>query len=276
MAADLIRAVLAALAAGVAPGYFWAGVLRPASGLAERLTYSAVLSMASVPAIAVLLARATGAGVTLWVALAAVGIVFGAGALVYLLKGAAQGSADPVLPSPNVVRDPRILLLIAGVFVLALATMLHQPAPGWLLLVTAAGLILAGALAARSAPATGPGGTTAASSGDARLGTGPAVAGPAGPTPAGPTPATGGPAGTGGPGWLRPGFRAHPGRAHRLCRPRRASRRAGARLLAGRPGPACVMVRSRSSSRSPPTVPIPASSAMTGPSCAAATSSRTP
>ena len=204
MVADLIRALLAALAAGVAPGYFWAGVLRPASGLAERLTYSAVLSMASVPAIAVLLARATGAGVTLWVALAAVGIVFGAGALVYLLKGAAQGSAGPVLPSPDWVNDPRTLLLIAGVFVLALATMLHLPAPGWLLLVTAAGLILAGALAARSAPATGPGGTTAASSGDARLGTGPAAAGPAGTTPAGTTPAAGGPAGTGGPAGSAP------------------------------------------------------------------------
>ena len=199
MVADLIRALLAALAAGVAPGYFWAVVLRPASGLAERLTYSAVLSMASVPVIAVLLARATGAGVTLWVALAAVGIVFGAGGLVYRLKGAAQGSAGPVLPSPDVVRDPRILLLIAGVFVLALATMLHLPAPGWLLLVTAAGLILAGALAARSAPVTGPGGTTAASGGDARLGTGPAAAEPAGSAPAGPTPAAGGPAGTGGP-----------------------------------------------------------------------------
>jgi hypothetical protein len=202
--ADLIRALLAALAAGVAPGYFWAGVLRPASGLAERLTYSAVLSMASVPAIAVLLARATGAGVTLWVALAAVGIVFGAGGLVYLLKGAAQGSAGPVLPSPDRVNDPRILLLIAGVFVLALATMLHLPAPRWLLLVTAAGLILAGALAARSAPVTGPGGTTVASGGDARLGTGPAAAGPAGPAPAGPTSAAGGPAGTGGPAGSAP------------------------------------------------------------------------
>jgi hypothetical protein len=200
--ADLIRALLAALAAGVAPGYFWAAVLRPASGLAERLTYSAVLSMASVPVIAVLLARATGAGVTLWVALAAVGIVFGAGGLVYWLKGAAQGGAGPVLPSPDRVNDPRILLLIAGVFVLALATMLHLPAPGWLLLVTAAGLILAGALAARSAPVTG--GTAAASSGgDARPGmgpaaAGPAAAGPAGPTPAGPTPAAGGPGGPAG------------------------------------------------------------------------------
>jgi hypothetical protein len=186
-------------------------VLRPASGLAERLTYSAVLSMASVPVIAVLLARAAGGGVTLWVALVAVVIVFGAGGLVYRLKGAAQGSAGPALPSPDAVRDPRILLLIAGVFTLALATMLHLPAPGWLLLVTAAGLILAGALAARSAPVTGTGGTIAASGGDARPGTGPAAAGPAGPTPArstptGPTPAAGGgggpagPAGTGGPG----------------------------------------------------------------------------
>ena len=50
----------------------------------------------------------------------AVGIVFGAGGLVYRLKGAAQGSAGPVLPSPDVVRDPRILLLIAGVFVVVL------------------------------------------------------------------------------------------------------------------------------------------------------------
>ena len=189
----------------MAPGYFWAAVLRPASGLTERLTYSAALSMASVPVVAVLLARAAGGGVTLWVALAAVGIVFGAGLLAYLLKGAAQGEGGPVLPPPDVVRDPRVLLLIAGVFVLALVTMLHLPTPGWLLLVTAAGLILAGALAARSAPAVGPGGTSAASGGDARSGTGPAAAGPGGSTPAGPaggagsTARTGAPAGPGGP-----------------------------------------------------------------------------
>ena len=197
MVADLIRALLAAVAAGVAPGYFWAAVLRPASGLAERLTYSAVLSMASVPVVAVLLARAAG-GVTLWVALAAVGIVFGAGLLAYLLKGAAHGDGSPVLPSPDVVRDPRVLLLIAGVFVLALVTMLHRPAPGWLLLVTAAGLILTGALAIRSA-AVGPGGTSAASGGDARSGTGPAAGGPGGSTPAaGPSGGAGSTARTGG------------------------------------------------------------------------------
>ena len=166
MVADLIRALLAALAAGVAPGYFWAAVLRPASGLAERLTYSAALSMASVP--------------TLWVALVAVGIVFVTGVLAFVVKGVARGDGGPLLSSPRVVRDPRVLLLIAGLFALALATMLHLPAPGWLLLVIAAGLVLAGALAARSAPVTGPAGTPPASgtaSAAARGGTGSAPPG---------------------------------------------------------------------------------------------------
>jgi len=83
--ADLIRAVLAAAAAAVLPGYFWAAVLRPTSGLGERLAYSTALSMASVPVFAVVIARVAGTGVTLWVALVSVLIVFGTGALVYRL-----------------------------------------------------------------------------------------------------------------------------------------------------------------------------------------------
>ena len=67
MVADLIRAVLAATAAAVLPGYFWAAVFRPTSGLGERLAYSTAVSMASVPVIAVIIARAAGTGVTLWV-----------------------------------------------------------------------------------------------------------------------------------------------------------------------------------------------------------------
>jgi hypothetical protein len=235
--ADLIRALLAALVAGVAPGYFWAAVLRPAGGLAERLTYSAVLSMASVPVIAVLIARATGAGVTLWVALVAVGVIFGTGLLAFLVRGAAPGAASPVLPSPGAVRDPRVLTLIAVMFALALATMLHLPAPGWLLLLIAAGLILAGALAARSAPLTGEDGTAAASGGrpaapaggagsvlpgnahpkNAPPGSGPAGAAPhaAGTEPSGTTgPGTTGP-GTTGPGTTGPGTTGLTGRRGR-------------------------------------------------------------
>ena len=72
MVADLIRAWPAAAAAVVLPGYCWALVLRPASGIGERLAFSTAWSMATVPAIAVLLARAAGTGITLWVALASV------------------------------------------------------------------------------------------------------------------------------------------------------------------------------------------------------------
>jgi len=54
--ADLMRAVAAAVAAGVLPGYFWAAVLAPRAGLAERLIWSSVLSVASVPAVALALA----------------------------------------------------------------------------------------------------------------------------------------------------------------------------------------------------------------------------
>src|SRR5262245_53432726 len=136
--------------------------------------------MPSVPAIAVLLSRATGAGVTLWVALAAVGIVFVTGVLAFAVKGAARGAGGPLLPSPDVVRDPRVLLLVAGVFALALATMLHMPAPGWLLLVIAAGLVLAGALVPRAAPSTAqPGNAPAPAVGSA------ASAGAGGAPPAG-------------------------------------------------------------------------------------------
>ena len=97
MVADLIRALLAGAAGAVLPGYFWAVVLRPTSGLGERLAYSTVVSMASVPTVAVILARVARTGIELWVALAAVLIVFGTGLLAFWLKGPAPGTAAPVL-----------------------------------------------------------------------------------------------------------------------------------------------------------------------------------
>jgi hypothetical protein len=156
--ADLIRAVLAATAAAVLPGYFWAAVLRPTSGLGERLAYSTALSMASVPVIAVIIARAAGAGVTLWVALVSVLLVFGSGLLVFRLKGPASGSAAPLLPLPAPARDPRVLALIAAGLVLALVAMAERRPPVLLLAVTAIALLAGGALMAwpRPAPEQGP------------------------------------------------------------------------------------------------------------------------
>jgi hypothetical protein len=118
--------------------------------VAERLAYSTALSMASVPAVAVILARVAGTGVTLWVAIASVIIVFGSGLLAITVKGSAQAAADgPALPRPAMIRDSRVAVLIAAGLVLALIAVVVTSAPGWLLVLTAAGLVLAGVLMAR-------------------------------------------------------------------------------------------------------------------------------
>jgi hypothetical protein len=184
MLADLARATFGAITAGVFPGYFWAVVLCPTTGFAERLTYSTVLSMASMPTLAILLAQLTDTGVTLWVALASVALVLGSGALAFVVRGAVSRPARPVLPQPPKIRDTGTLVLMAVVSAAALATVVHLPANGALLIAVAAGLALAGALAAR---ATGPVWTAepARSSGQCR-------SGPAGQAVS---------AGQGGPGW---------------------------------------------------------------------------
>jgi hypothetical protein len=133
MLLDLFRALCAATAAVVLPGYFWAALLRPAGGLAERLGYSSALSLATVPVVALVLARLAGSGVTLWIALVSVVLVFGSGALALLWRGAAPGPAEPILAAPGAIRDPRALALLAVAFVAALVSVLRSsPAPGWL------------------------------------------------------------------------------------------------------------------------------------------------
>jgi hypothetical protein len=152
--ADLIRAWPAAVAAGVLPGYFWALVLRPASGLGERLAFSTVLSMASVPVVAVALARAAGSGIVLWVAVAAVLIVLGSGALVLRLKGAAPGSAAPVLPAPPRITRPLPLALACAGLLLALVSTFGSTGP--VTPLTAAVLLAAGAVAGWRPPSPEP------------------------------------------------------------------------------------------------------------------------
>jgi len=148
--ADLARALPAALLAGVLPGYFWACFLRQTDGLAERLTYSTALSVATVPAAAIALAKILGTGITLGVAIATVLLVAGSGALACKIWGtaAARGPAQPpALPRLGAIRDVRALALIAAAIGLALASALGLPTKGWLLLVTLAALVVAGLLA---------------------------------------------------------------------------------------------------------------------------------
>jgi hypothetical protein len=160
--ADLARAIPSALAAGVLPGYFWVCFARRSDGLAERLAYSAAVSMATVPAVAIVITMIAGTGVTLWVALASVALVAGSGAVAYRLKGAAAGSAEPALPGLPAIQDRRALgLLLAGTG-LALACALGLPGPDWLLLLIVGVVVVAAVLGrVRGAPSAagrpGPG-----------------------------------------------------------------------------------------------------------------------
>ena len=153
MVADLIRALLAGAAGAVLPGYFWAVVLRPTSGLGERLAYSTVVSMASVPTVAVILARVARTGIELWVALAAVLIVFGTGLLAFWLKGPAPGTAAPVLRMPEPTRNPWVLGLVAAALLVGLVLMASRRPPAGLLALVAVALLAGGALMAWHRPA---------------------------------------------------------------------------------------------------------------------------
>ena len=168
MVLDLARAALAAVAAGIMPGYFWAVVLRPTAGFAERLTYSTVLSMASVPTVALVLASLTGAGVTLWIAIGSVALVLGSGVVAFITRGAAPGPATPVLPRPAAMNGTGTLVLIAAALAAAVAAVLHVPASGLLLIAIAGALAVAGVFAARAlGPAThGPPGRVTATAAD--------------------------------------------------------------------------------------------------------------
>jgi hypothetical protein len=176
--AHLVRAMLAALAASVLPGYYWAAVVRRTGGPGERLAYSVVLSMGSVPAVALALSWIFGTGVSLVVAIASVLIVFASGALVLRLIGPAAGPAGPALPAPRPIRDVRVLALVIVATGLAAAVAASWPVPGWLLIATLAVAAAAGLLATagrrRQRAAAGPG----------RDPQPPAAAGPAGAAPA--------------------------------------------------------------------------------------------
>ena len=121
---DLIRALLAALVVAVAPGWFWAGLLRASGDYAERLTYSAALSMALVPAAALIPTRLLGVGLTLPVAVACALVVFLAGLGAYLRFGAAKGSDDPIFSAPASVLSVPALALLVPAFGLALGVMI--------------------------------------------------------------------------------------------------------------------------------------------------------
>src|SRR5215218_9063114 len=117
---ELIRALLAAALVALLPGWFWTRVLIPSSSsssdLYERLTYSLALSLALVPAIALIPTRLFGMGVSLSVTLVCVGIVFfsGLGASLWFGSGKGSSSEEVVGSSPHMLGMLTLGLLAAA------------------------------------------------------------------------------------------------------------------------------------------------------------------
>ena len=96
MLLELIWALPAAALVGVVPGWFWARLLSTPADLYEHVTYSVALSLALVPAVALIPAQLFGTGVTLAVAVASPLLVFLGGLTAYLRYGPAKASEGPL------------------------------------------------------------------------------------------------------------------------------------------------------------------------------------
>ncbi|MGH3146680.1 MAG: hypothetical protein ACRDTR_12870, partial [Rubrobacter sp.] len=121
---DLIRALLAALVVVVAPGWFWALLLRAPEDRAERVAYSTALSMALVPVVALVPVYLLGVGVTLAVTLFSVLVVFLSGLAAYLWLGRAKGSEEPLALLPASPLNAPALMLLVPAFGLALGVII--------------------------------------------------------------------------------------------------------------------------------------------------------
>ena len=144
MLLDLIRALLAAALVGIVPGWFWAKVLCATADWAERLIYSAALSITLVPGVALVQARTLGTGVTLDVTVVSVLSVLGTGIAVYLTLGPAKGPDEPLLSRPVSLDLPALIPLI-GAFTLALGVLLGQ-VPGERVVPLMAALVFLGGI----------------------------------------------------------------------------------------------------------------------------------
>lgn len=128
MLLDLFRVLVSAIFIGVLPGYYWSRSLFPSEDIAVRLTLSIGFSMALVPAVALVPARAMGLGVTLPVAMLSTLVVFGAGVIVFLKFGTGKeqeetvSSIEPVpgLAVPAVFGTALAIAAISGLNLLGL------------------------------------------------------------------------------------------------------------------------------------------------------------
>ncbi len=101
MVLDLIWALPVAALVGIAPGWFWAKLLSAPTDLYEHLTYAIALSLALVPALALIPTQLLGSGVTLGVTIASPLLVFLGGLAAYLRFGPTKTSDDSFVSAPT-------------------------------------------------------------------------------------------------------------------------------------------------------------------------------
>src|SRR3712207_1011794 len=92
-----------AVVVGVVPGYFWAKCLSSSADHAERIAYSAALSITLVPTAALLQVRVFDTGVTLFITAVSIFVVFATGFAVYLWLGPTSSADQPIFdlsPTP--------------------------------------------------------------------------------------------------------------------------------------------------------------------------------
>jgi hypothetical protein len=165
---DLIRALSAALVAGVLPGWFWVKTISSTTDRAERLAYSIALSMALVSACAVAQTAIFGTGVTLPVAVSSVLLVLLGGLVAHYRFGPAEGKGGTLFSPPS-PPDLLALVFLPAAFGISLwaATGMTPGVPRFqlpmvLLVPTALLLVAAGLihlLSPRREPSPGTGGT---------------------------------------------------------------------------------------------------------------------
>ena len=115
---DLARALVAAVVVGVAPGWFWAVLLGPSSDRAERLCYSIALSLALVPAFALVPARLFGLGMSLPLTMISVLVIFVAGLVAYARYGGVKGGDASLATGPAGLGLPVLIPLSVALLLL--------------------------------------------------------------------------------------------------------------------------------------------------------------
>jgi hypothetical protein len=111
---DLIWALPVAALVGIVPGWFWAKLLSAPADLYEHLTYAIALSLALVPALALIPTQVLGSGVTLGVAVASPLLVFLGGLAAYLRFGPAKAPKGSLVVAPTRPGSLTLLMVVVA------------------------------------------------------------------------------------------------------------------------------------------------------------------